>query len=638
MNEIDEVPLPEAISGDYKIGAIVQVSSDDDIIIEDQALSVNSDITLKFINVDSSSDSYKWTIQRGFQLKKTNEATSTNTYQTKFLESGAYDVSANSYDEFSAHKTSASKRFIVGDCTLDDILEIELSSGSLKVEESATFGVKDSDSFSSLNWKITLGSREVASTGSTISVDFSSTDVGAASIEVSAASAEDSECLTYRKAQFGVSSISVPYFNPIVLTDGTNELSLMLENNDIYKYEKPSTDVFLQVQVLHADTCQHQVNQNDQTAFNCNGESIPVVSSSDTGCIETQISISASNSESEFSQIYYNYCGANDDYCYFSPIKKKQSHHICRAIATVKVSDKSDLEIDPKTVVSTTTTTQNSCSSGQYNTQAACDNANPSNSTCTQQSNSCYAWSCDDGYQQNSDGNACVLRVGPDCGSARNTCDPGTPDDNAVNDSPTHYKWRCTHNGQSTDNCQVRKPGPSTTLPPEAKPPKCDTRFKKRECEVGIYVPNSVEEKQNEWIWECQSGNQTVSCSKRRTCYYNVPASTYKYRCKFGASVIESSKNETIHYWEWKCLYQDPITGQNQRSGQCFIPKPPECGTGEKDIPWSCDRGTVFAGSKTETNTHWEWKCQFGNVEAPDPVWKYTYSQEQAVDCQKAKP
>ena len=216
MNEIDEIPLPEAISGDYKIGAIVQVSSDDDIIIEDQALSVNSDITLKFINVDSSSDSYKWTIQRGFQLEKTNEATSANTYQTKFLESGAYDVSANSYDEFGAHKTSASKRFIVGDCTLDDILEIELSSGSLKVDESATFGVKNSDSFSSFNWKITLDSREVTSTESTISVDFSSTDVGSASIEISAAatSAEDSQCLTYRKAQFGVSSISVPYFNP----------------------------------------------------------------------------------------------------------------------------------------------------------------------------------------------------------------------------------------------------------------------------------------------------------------------------------------------------------------------------------------------------------------------------------------
>ena len=569
IDEIDEISLPEAISGDYKIGVIAQVNSEGDLI-EDQTLSVNSDIKLKFINADPDSDNYKWTIKRGFESLKAEESTSTNTYLTKFSKSGAYDVSANSYDELGAHKTSANKRFIVGDCALDDILEIELSSGSLKVGESATFGVRDSDNFSSFNWKITLGSREVTSTESTISVDISSIDVGSSLIEVSAVSAENSQCLTYRKVQVAVGSTLDPYFNPIVLTDGTNELPLMLESNDIYKYEKPDTGVFLQVQLLNADTCKHQVNQNDQTVFNCNGKSIPIVSSSDTGCIETQISILASNSESESSQNYYNYCGANDDYCYFSPIKKKQSHHICRAIAAVKVSDKSDLELDARTTT-TTTTTQNSCSGDQHDSQTACDNANPNNSTCQVNGNGCYAWSCDDGYH----------RIGNTCENCptSSSCNVNNPSNSSCQaDGNGCYAWSCNNGYHRAGNACVNCPRSSTC---NANNPSNST------CQAdgnGCYA------------WSCNngyytSGNACVSCPTSSTCNANNPSNSscqadgngcYAWSCNNG---YRRAGNACV-----SCPTSSTCNANNPSNSNCQA-------DGNRCYAWSCNSGYRRSGN-----------------------------------------
>ena len=583
IDEIDEISLPEAISGDYKIGVIAQINSEGDLI-EDQTLSVNSDITLKFINADPDSDSYKWTIKRGFESLKAEESTSTNTYLTKFSKSGAYDVSANSYDEFGAHKTSANKRFIVGDCALDDILEIELSSGSLKVGESATFGVRDSDSFSSFNWKITLPSREVTSTANTISVELSSTDVGSSLIEVSAVSSDPlkSQCLTYRKAQVAVGSTLAPYFNPVVLTDGTNELPLMLESNDIYKYEKPSAGVFLQVQVPNADTCKHQVNQNDQTVFNCNGESIPIVSSSDTGCIETQISILGSNSESESSQIYYNYCGANDDYCYFSPIKKKQSHHICRAIAAVKVSDKSDLELDERTSA-TTTTAQNSCSGDQHNSQTACDNANPNNSTCQVNSNGCYVWSCDDGYH----------RIGNTCENCptSSTCNANNPSNSSCQaDGNRCYAWSCNNGYRRSGNACVRS---------------CSSgQYNSQSACDNANPSNSVCSSQGGgcYAWSCNSGYRRSGNACVRSC----PSGQYNSQsaCDNANPSNSACSSQGGGCYAWSC------NNGYRRSGNACVRS---CPSGQYNSQSACDNANPSNSTcSSQGGGCYVWSCNSG--------------------------
>ena len=48
------------------------------------------------------------------------------------------------------------------------------------------------------------------------------------------------------------------------------------------------------------------------------------------------------------------------------------------------------------------------------------------------------------------------------CGTARNTCQAGTPNDSAVADTETHYRWICTgaQGGMSSGTCQAAKPPP----------------------------------------------------------------------------------------------------------------------------------------------------------------------------------
>lgn len=48
------------------------------------------------------------------------------------------------------------------------------------------------------------------------------------------------------------------------------------------------------------------------------------------------------------------------------------------------------------------------------------------------------------------------------CGSTRNTCRVGTPNDSAVADTDTHYRWVCTgqHGGMNSGTCQAAKPPP----------------------------------------------------------------------------------------------------------------------------------------------------------------------------------
>ena len=45
------------------------------------------------------------------------------------------------------------------------------------------------------------------------------------------------------------------------------------------------------------------------------------------------------------------------------------------------------------------------------------------------------------------------------CETRRNSCFVGTPNDNAVNDSSSHYKWECTgiDGGTSNQNCTFEK-------------------------------------------------------------------------------------------------------------------------------------------------------------------------------------
>ena len=72
----------------------------------------------------------------------------------------------------------------------------------------------------------------------TLEISFEDESEGDLVIEVSASHVDRNDCLTYRKQSLNLTSTLRPHFNPIVITDGSNEIAVMLENNDVYKYER----------------------------------------------------------------------------------------------------------------------------------------------------------------------------------------------------------------------------------------------------------------------------------------------------------------------------------------------------------------------------------------------------------------
>ena len=381
MDDLIETSLDGSKSAgeiSYDVGQIVEIDPTDDSFTEDRLLPANSDITFKIVNVDPVSDSYKWTIKRGFDYVVTDASTNKDTYQTSFSNFGSHDIFAISYQSTEV-KTRASKRVVVGSsCSLNDILEIELlseSAASFKVGDSgsATFSLKDSTNFSSIQWKATLPSGQVITNEEeeeeeeeedtdTFEIDLSSESTGTLVVQVSAivissddSNSSENECLTYRKKEFVVGSNVTPYFNPLSFTDGVKNIPLTLENNDIYKYERPDSDRYLQIEVLNANSCQYQINNGTQVNFNCSGDSIKIPSSTGTSCIGEVVTLLASNNQgATHSQSYYYYCAEDGDYCYFGLSNAKPGHHECIEESLELASTENNMELDPK--VQTTTT------------------------------------------------------------------------------------------------------------------------------------------------------------------------------------------------------------------------------------------------------------------------------------------
>ena len=629
----------------YDVGQIVEIDPTDESFTEDRLLPANSDITFKIVNVDPVSDSYKWTIKRGFDYVVTDASTNEDTYQTNFSNFGSHDIFAVSYQSTEV-KTRASKRLVVGaSCSLNDILEIELlseSAASFKVGDSgsATFGLKDSTNYSSIQWKATLPSGQTVTNEEeeegtegeeeekekeeedeedtvTFEIDLSSESAGTLVVQVSAIviSSDDSdssknECLTYRKKEFVVGSNVRPYFNPLSFTDGVKNITL--ENNDIYKYERPDSDRYLQIEVLNADSCEYQINNATQVNFNCNSASIKIPSSTGTSCIGGVVTLLASkNQGATYSQSYYYYCAEDGDYCYFGLSNAKPGHHECAEESLELASTGNDMELDPR--VSTTSTTQVSCSSGQYTSLVACDNVNPDNSQCTQENNGCYTWACNSGYHRlgnscegcptsnacnannpsnstcQADGNGCYTwscntgyhRFGNSCESCltSNACNANNPSNSTCQaDSNGCYTWSCNTGyhrlGNSCESCPTSNA--CNTNNPSNSTCQADSN--------GCYT------------WSCNTGyhrlgNSCESCPTSNACNTNNPSnstcqadsnSCYTWSCN--ANYRRSSNTCVSCPTSTACDANNPSNSTCQADGNgCYT--------------WSCDTGYHISGN-----------------------------------------
>ena len=573
-------------------GHIIRVDSESGDVIEDESLPINSDIKMQFINVDSNADNYKWTIKRGFSSIVSSSPTDTDTYQTKIPQQvGAYDVFANSYKS-ETFLRAASKRFVAGtSCSLTDVLEIELSSGSLQAGQSAIFSLKYSDEFSSTRWKATLPSGEVIEQTieentdteedpNTLELSFEDESAGILVIEVSASHVDRSACLTYRKQSLNVTSALRPHFNPIVVTDGSDEIGVMLENNDIYKYERPSSQ-YLQVEVSHADSCSYQVNQNSEADFTCSSGLIDISLNSDTDCLQNVINLSASisGSDEEVTHTYYNFCPKDDDYCYLGYNNERQYYHLCSREIASQGREFVDGVCD--------NSVRNGCTSGTANDSAVEDTETH------------YTWHCEgsDGGNTASD---CQIELpvnGVCDNSQRNSCTSGTANDSAVEDTPTHYKWGCMGvNGGTSAGCQKAKPINGV----------CNNS-QRNSCSSGTANDSAVPDTSTHYKWSCvgANGGSTVSnCQIAKPAAVNGACNnTQRNSCTSGTANDSAVEDTTTHY-RWSCVGAHGGTTVSN----CQIARPVNgvCKNSQRN---GCRSGTANDPAVADTTTHYKWSC-----------------------------
>ena len=483
----------------YERGSIAFVDENDQVIANEEDLLADSTHKMKLIHTHPDADQFEWIITRGFEILVNEETTTDQEYQYQFSESGVYNIYATAYSVISDSKddqeslsltktilTKFSKRVVIGEnCSPENILEIELETGSLTVGESATFEIHNSDLFTSIEWKFTLPS-ELTSTaeGSTATLGIpSESDPGNLIIEVKATPVdpEQSQCLNYRKKYFKISTEESIHFNPSMLMDSNDQLvAVSLENNDVYRYDRSSKLQYISTDVFFADSCTSEVEGSSSLSLSCADGRIDLPRVSGTECQEFKTTLTAVKGTTSQEQVYYNYCGKDEETCFFGPKSHRPSHHFCtdpRLAASVDgivdqvshavgnsgpprcgseantcaVGRRVDIEGMVLRHYNTTRYHVWGCRADGYGMRPICQKAKPLvNGECGKAFRECVSgspatifgnrqWAC-----QGSGGGRtafCAL-PSPRCGSTHNTCAVGEMRD--VSDTDTHCRWMCT--------------------------------------------------------------------------------------------------------------------------------------------------------------------------------------------------
>ena len=663
----------ERVSNDKGYIIAYLPSEDESLSIEDHFL-IDSGVKLKVMNSHSDSENFKWKITRAFEtITDGEEATTEPEYQYQFKKSGSYDIFAASYKD-SDLLTLASKRLVIGEeCSLTDVLDIFLESGSLTAGQTATFELKNATDFSNIVWKATLPSSTVINDdddSESIELDLTDESTGSVTIEVSAEDPDNSDCLTYRKQVLQVSSNSKPHFNPIIIKHNDEEIALMLENNNIYKYLRPEGGTWtLHTNIQNANQCEIQIDSGSEDVLNCSDGVIDITSSE--SCVKSTLAIQASTSSSTsidsqtsvddiVEQFYYNYCPSGGSYCYFSgPLPGPLSYQTCdNSILSQAVTR------NPSSIVNgeCNNSVKNGCSQGTLNdigdsethyqwqclgtndgTDAtdcsmAIDTAAPINGVCDDTiRNGCtvgtpddvaiadtsthYTWHC---VGSNGGATASCTKAIPVNGvcnnSQRNSCSAGTANDGAIADTNTHYTWHCvgTNGGTTANNCQKAKPSTPVNG-------VCNNS-QRNSCSAGTANDGAIADTKTHYRWHCvgsNGGTTATNCQKAKAAPVNgVCNNSQQNGCSTGTANDAAIADTNTHY-RWQCVGTNG--GSTATNCQKAKPSTPVNGVCKNSQQNGCSTGTANDAAIADTNTHYRWHCIGANGGTT------------ATNCQKAK-
>ena len=619
---------------DSHLGILNAYLLSDDDEISDSTTSIdhfalNEDILLSFQGANAEVSSFDWKITKGFETVKSS-ANETREYKTSFESVGIYDIVAKGYDDDSSEPLSvASKKIFIGGC-IPRILEIILKKGSLVQGESATFQIDNASDFTNIIWKVN-GGTPIEKKRLKLSFDKNDTDV---TIEVIASDEDQEDCVSYRKKDIQITDNERPYVNFVKPSDA---YSVMLENNEIYKYDRTSPLKNIVVNVEGAKQCEWK----DRESVDCDDGLLDITEedTDKTKCSqsveELSIFYTSESKNKRKKQKYYKFCPSDYAFCYFGPEKYRPLMHHCvtddmifnygdpalfegdqgpdggppnggppiksTATTIIESSDPEDDDSDEES--------SDDGSSCKYDSQPACESELPSEHTagaCHQEENSCFESICPSEQQNKHYGvknGYCYPSCGVACSGSRKEgeCASGT----ACNDTSyiIHYMSGIFYDVSTCCKREERQ----ATANDEGNSADETTSKIIGKCDAG--GPNCAGSGQNNAAGCCEAGT-----------FHGHPADTdeeYIWTCR---SIPHESPDREDRCSATKNSDSDeenPPNNPTKIIGKCDAGGPNCAGSGQNNAAGCCEAGT-FHGHPADTDEEYIWTCRSIPHESPD--------------------
>ena len=183
-------------------------------------------------------------------------------------------------------------------------------------------------------------------------------------------------------------------------------------------------------------------------------------------------------------------------------------------------------------------------------------------------------------------------------------CTAGTFNDAVVADTIAYYRWRCDGigGGANSATCQTPKPanGSCATLTGSTTPTNLNA------CLAGSYNAGAVDDTDTHYNWRCDGvggGVNSATCSSLKPPAAGVCNNVVRNSCTVGTL---SDVTDTTNYYQWRC---DGLNG-GASSVTCKILKSLYVvGSCDNTARNGCTAGTADDSIVADDGTYYKWRC-----------------------------
>ena len=180
----------------------------------------------------------------------------------------------------------------------------------------------------------------------------------------------------------------------------------------------------------------------------------------------------------------------------------------------------------------------------------------------------------------------------------RNSCSAGSPNDNAIADTDTHYRWHCKglYGGTTATGCQKAKPVNGI----------CDNS-QQNGCSSGTANDGAIADTNTHYTWHCvgANGGATATDCQKLIPVDGVCDNSQRIGCSSGYA-DDAAIVDTKTHFRWHCVgVHGGTTATN-----CQMPKPVINGACNNNRRNGCSAGSPNDNAIADTDTHYRWHCK----------------------------